>query len=166
MRTVRLILWGVVGLALVWLAYLALRPAPQPMPVSEANGAVAIGGPFTLTGADGKPLSSAQLGRPAAVFFGFTHCPDVCPTTIARLAKLRRQLGKGDDALAIVFITVDPERDGPKEVGVYSALFGTPVTGLTGTPAGIEAVKKQFGVYSEKTPMPGGPPAGGPNCQL
>jgi protein SCO1/2 len=157
MRNVRLVLWGAVALALAGLAWLMLRPAPGPMPTVQSSGAIAIGGPFTLTGADGRPFASSRLnGRPAAIFFGFTHCPDVCPTTLARLTKLRRSLGKGDDALAIVFITVDPERDGPKEVGAYSALFDTPVIGLTGSPDQIARVKQQFGVYSEKTPMPAG----------
>ena len=116
-----------------------------------------IGGPFTLTASTGKPFSSAELnGKPAAIFFGFTHCPDVCPTTLARLTKLRRELGKGDDALSIVFISVDPERDTPAEVDSYMKLYDTPVIGLTGTPAQIEQVKKQFGIYSRKVDQPGG----------
>ena len=111
---------------------------------------VAIGGPFTLTDSKGLPFSSVKLaGKPFAIFFGFTHCPDVCPTTLARLARLRRQLGRGDDSFAIVFVTVDPERDGPQEVGRYTALFGTPVIGLTGTPTadrpGQKAVRDIFG---------------------
>ena len=154
---VRMLLWVLVGVAALVGIYVALRqgpagpPAPSEMPLST------IGGPFTLTGSDGKPFASTRLnGKPAAIFFGFTHCPDVCPATLARLAKLRRQLGKGDDAFAIVFVTVDPERDGPAEVGRYAALFGTSVVGLTGSPAQIEQVKKQYGVYSGKAPQPGG----------
>lgn len=116
-----------------------------------------IGGPFVLTGSNGQPFQSSRLnGRPAAIFFGFTHCPDVCPTTLARLVKLRRQLGKGDEAVSIVFVTVDPERDGPAEVGSYAGLFGAPVIGLTGSPSDIERVKKQFGVFSQKVGQPGG----------
>ena len=115
-----------------------------------------IGGPFTLTGSDGKPFSSASLnGKPTALFFGFTNCPDVCPMTLARLAKLRRELGQGEEAFAIVFVTVDPERDKPADVGRYVGLFDTPVIGLTGTVPQIEQVKKQFGVYSQKAPQPG-----------
>ena len=154
---VRLVLWALVGLAAVALIYVATRPRPAVPPSVSEMPMSTIGGPFTLTGSDGKPFSSARLNdKPAAIFFGFTHCPDVCPTTLARLAKLRRQLGQGDDAFKIVFITVDPERDGPKEVGRYAALFDTPVIGLTGTVPQIEQVKKQFGVYSEKAPQPGG----------
>jgi len=151
----RIVLWFLVALAAVGGIFLALRPPSPPssteMPFNE------IGGPFTLTGSDGKPFSSARLnGKPAAIFFGFTNCPDVCPTTLARLSKLRRQLGKGDDAFSIVFITVDPERDRPEDVGRYASLFGTPVIGLTGSPTEIERVKRQFGVYSAKAPQPGG----------
>ncbi|QNP43589.1 SCO family protein [Sphingomonas daechungensis] len=114
---------------------------------------VSFGGPFTLTGADGKPFSSARLnGKPYAIFFGFTNCPDVCPTTLARLIRLRQQIGKGDDAFEIVFVTVDPERDGPAEVGRYADMLGSPVIGLTGSPTQIEQVKKQFGIYSKKVP--------------
>ena len=155
MHKARLTLWAAVAIALAGFAWLILRPTPAPMPIVDGSGAVAIGGPFTLTGADGKPFVSSSIGKPAAVFFGFTHCPDVCPTTIARLARLRRQLGKGEGAMDIVFITVDPERDGPEEVGAYSGLFGTKVIGLTGSPAEIDKVKQQFGVYSEKQPATG-----------
>jgi protein SCO1/2 len=112
-----------------------------------------IGGPFTLVGSDGKPFSSAKLtGKPYAIFFGFTHCPDVCPTTLARMVKLRQEIGAGDRPFEIVFVSVDPERDGPAEVGKYAELFNSPITGLTGSPAQIEQVKKQFGIFSKKVP--------------
>jgi protein SCO1 len=150
----RIVLWALVGLAAIGAVLLALQPRS---PVTQETALSSVGGPFTLTGSDGQPFSSAKLnGRPAAIFFGFTHCPDVCPTTLARLVKLRRQLGKGVEALSIVFISVDPERDGPAEVGSYAKLFNAPVVGLTGTPGQIEQVKKQFGVYSAKAPQPGG----------
>jgi len=150
---IRLILWVLVAIAAIGGILVALQP---PAPASRESGLATIGGPFTLTGADAKPFPSARLnGKPAAIFFGFTHCPDVCPTTLARLVKLRRQLG-GDDTLSIVFITVDPERDGPAEVGSYASLFGAPVIGLTGKPDDIERVKKQFGVFSQKVEEPGG----------
>ncbi len=150
----RIILWTLVGLVALGGILLALRPQS---PVTSETALGSIGGPFTLTGSDGKPFSSSRLnGRPAAIFFGFTHCPDVCPTTLARLVKLRRQLGKGDEALSIVFISVDPERDGPAEVGSYARLFNAPVIGLTGSPTDIDRVKKQFGIFSAKVPQAGG----------
>jgi protein SCO1/2 len=159
MRRLQIALWILAGIGAIAGLLLALNP-PEPgskAPASAEMPIASIGGPFTLTGSDGQPFSSARMsGKPAAIFFGFTHCPDVCPTTLARLAKLRRQLGKGDDGFSILFITVDPERDKPADVGKYAALFDTPVIGLTGSTADIDRVKKQFGVYSEKTPMPGG----------
>jgi len=151
----RLMLWLVVGLVALGMVVLIWRQSQPQQTASTTLGT--IGGPFTLTGTDGRPFASSRLnGKPAAIFFGFTHCPDVCPTTLARLAKLRRQLGQGDDALAIVFVTVDPERDTPAELGNYLTLYDTPVVGLTGSPTQIEQIKKQFGVYSRKVEQPGG----------
>ena len=153
MRTVRIVLWVLVAIAAAAFAFLTLRPAPQQQPQAAAIDLTGTGGPFTLTGADGKPFSSSALsGKPHAIFFGFTHCPDVCPTTLARLVKLRNELGAGDTSFQILFVTVDPERDGPSEVGKYAELFNSPVTGLTGTPAQIDQVKKQFGIFSRKVP--------------
>ena len=152
MRGLRIILWALVAIALAALAYLMLRPVPEPT-TDQAFTVASIGGPFTLTGADGKPFSSTRLaGKPYAIFFGFTHCPDVCPTTLARMVRLRQQLGAGDRPFEILFVTVDPERDGPSEVGKYAELFNSPVTGLTGSPAQIDHVKKQFGIFSQKVP--------------
>ena len=151
-RRLRTLLWVLVAIAAIGGIFLALQ-----RPSSDSSQQLAtIGGPFTLTGSDGKPFQSSRLnGKPAAIFFGFTHCPDVCPTTLARLVKLRRQLGQGDAALSIVFVTVDPERDGPTEVSSYASLFGAPVVGLTGSVADIERVKKLFGVFSQKVDQPG-----------
>ncbi|HEY0629389.1 MAG TPA: SCO family protein [Sphingomicrobium sp.] len=151
----RLALWLMVGIVALGVVLLLWRQAEPEQISSTPLGT--IGGPFTLTGTDGKPFASSKLnGKPAALFFGFTHCPDVCPTTLARLARLRRQLGQGDDALSIVFVSVDPERDTPAEVANYMSLYDTPIVGLTGTPAQIEQVKKQFGVFSRKVEQPGG----------
>jgi protein SCO1/2 len=148
MRTLRLVLWLAVAAALIAFAaiYWLQRPQPQSSPTQ-----VSFGGPFTLVDSKGRPFNSSKLaGRPYAIFFGFTQCPDVCPTTLARLVKLRRALGAGDDALQIVFVSVDPERDGPAEVGRYADLFGASVIGLTGSQAQIAQVKKAYGIFSEK----------------
>ena len=151
MKQVRIILWVAVAIAAVLAGILFLNSRQQ-QPVTRSVAQGSLGGPFTLVGADGQPFSSARLaGKPYAIFFGFTHCPDVCPTTLARLVKLRNQLGRGDAAFNIVFVSVDPKRDGPKDVGAYSAAFNAPVIGLTGSPAQIERVKKQFGIFSQET---------------
>jgi len=134
------------------MAYLMLRPVPEPT-TDQAFTVSSMGGPFTLTGADGKPFPSTRLaGKPYAIFFGFTHCPDVCPTTLSRLVQLRQQLKSGDHPFEIVFVSVDPERDGPSEVGKYAELFNSPIIGLTGSSTQIEQVKKQYGIYSRKVP--------------
>jgi protein SCO1 len=153
MQRVRIILWVLVALALAAFAFLMLRPVPETPTQQQPVAISSIGGPFTLTDSNGKPFSSASLaGKPYAIFFGFTHCPDVCPTTLARMVRLRQQLAAGDRPFEILFVTVDPERDGPAEVGKYAELFNSPVTGLTGSPAQIDQVKKQFGVFSQKVP--------------
>lgn len=158
LHRVRLIVWALVGVAALVFAFLLLRPSDPNARVEPGMPGFTLGGPFTLTGADGKPFSSQQLaGKPYAIFFGFTNCPDVCPNTLARLAKFRQQLGKGDDSFRIVFVTVDPERDTPEAVGAYSALFDTPVIGLTGSPAQIAQVAKQHGIYHAKVPQPDQP---------
>ncbi len=147
MKALRIVLWTLVALAAIAAGALYWRQATG---TQAQETELSFGGPFTLVDSAGKPFPSSRLaGKPYAIFFGFTHCPDVCPTTLARLVKLRRQMGS-DVAFQIVFVTVDPERDGPAEVGRYAELFDTPVIGLTGSPAQIARIKKDYGIYSEK----------------
>lgn len=140
------------GLALV---FLPREGAKSGDPASAyAN---AVGGPFTLTAPDGSTVTEKSLaGKPYAIFFGFTRCPDVCPTSLARMARLRKQLGPIGMKFNIVFVSVDPGHDKPADLGNYVALFGTPIIGLTGSDAQIEQIKKGYGVYSAKVPQPGG----------
>ncbi len=153
----RIILWAVVGLAAIAGLFVALRGPPAGQAITSSNSMADIGGPFLLTGSDGQPFSSERLaGRPYALFFGFTQCPDVCPTTLARLAKLRKQVGKGDESFAIVLVSVDPERDTPAEMARYAGLFGTPVIALTGSIPAVEGIKALFGVTAQKVPQPDG----------
>lgn len=153
LRAIRIALWIVVALAAAAAAILYVQRAPQP--ADEA--ALALGAPFVLTDSQGRKFDSRSLeGKPHVLFFGFTHCPDVCPNTLARLAKLRTQLGKGDDAFQILFVSIDPERDTPAELANYVKMFNTPVTALTGTPQEIGDVTRSFGVYARKAPTEGG----------
>ncbi|MBA3666953.1 MAG: SCO family protein [Sphingomonas sp.] len=150
----RVALWLLVAFAAAGALFLVLRPA-QPMRQAEQAQLGPIGGPFTLVNSDGQPFASSRLtGKPAAIFFGFIHCPDVCPTTLARLIKLRRQLGNDD--LAIVFVSVDPARDRPADLARFAELFDNKVIALTGSEAQVEKVKQLFGVFSQKVPEPGG----------
>ena len=153
MRRLRILLWLIVGAAVIGLGALLLLKNSAGRQASGPIAGFTLGGPFTLTGSDGKRFSSTALsGKPYAIFFGFTNCPDVCPTTLSRLVRLREQVGSGKDSPAILFVTVDPERDGPAEVGKYAKLFDAPVIGLTGSPEQIAQVKKQFGIFSQKVP--------------
>lgn len=160
----RVILWSLVGVAALAFAGLLLMRPEGPQTTSRADPGMpgfTIGAPFTLTGADGKPFNSAQAlaGRPYAMFFGFTNCPDVCPNTLGKLAKLRGELGQGDKAFDIVFVSVDPKRDTPAVVRDYVGLFGTPIIGLTGTEEQVAAVAKSHAIYQARIPnkeAPGG----------
>ena len=144
-------LWGLVALAVAASAALFLiergRSAPPPQATAGPIKA-SLGGPFTLVGGDGKPFSSQALGgKPYAIYFGFTRCGDICPTTLSRLVKLRREAAS-DQAMRIVFVTIDPANDGPSEVGQYARLFNAPIIGLTGSVEQIDRVKKQFGIFA------------------
>jgi protein SCO1/2 len=154
LKQVRLLLWILIGLAAIGTVALYLFPRDQTQAPQSVSGPVkaSFGGAFTLTGAGGKPFSSQALaGKPYAIYFGFTRCGDVCPTTLSRLVKLRRQAAN-DQAMRILFVTIDPTHDGPKEVGQYASLFNAPIIGLTGTDAQIKQVKKQYGIYAEAMP--------------
>jgi protein SCO1 len=154
LKQVRLLLWLLVALAIVGTAALFLIPREQTPAPEAASGPVkaSFGGPFTLTGGDGQRFSSQALaGKPYAIYFGFTRCGDVCPTTLSRLVKLRREAAS-DQAMHIVFVTIDPANDGPKEVGQYAGLFNAPIIGLTGSQAQIDQVKKQFGIFAQPVP--------------
>jgi protein SCO1/2 len=148
-------LWLLVALAIAGVgAILFVRSGSVHPQEAAPTVSASFGGPFTLVGADGKPFSSAKLaGKPYAMYFGFTRCADVCPTTLSRMVKLRKQAG-GEDAFRIVFVTIDPTHDGPKEVGQYAQLFNSPIIGLTGSQAQIAKVKKQYGIFAEPSPHP------------
>jgi protein SCO1/2 len=116
--------------------------------------------PFSLIDTHGAPASPATLaGHPTLVFFGFTHCPDICPTTLALLADVQKKVAVADARLAglkVALITVDPERDTPGQLGNYIASFGGDLIGLTGTPPEIVNASKSFGVASARVDLGGG----------
>lgn len=104
-----------------------------------------------LPDADGRPRSLADWkGKVAVVFFGYTHCPDVCPTTLAELAQIRTVLGADAERLQAVFVTVDPERDTPEVLKAYVGNFGPGVTALRGTPEQTAAAAKEFKIFFSK----------------
>jgi protein SCO1/2 len=116
-----------------------------------------IGGPFALTDGQGKPVTDRDLrGQYLLVYFGYTFCPDVCPTTLQHVTEAMRQLGPKAAQVTPVFITVDPKRDTPKVVGDYVAGFSPRLIGLTGSPAAIEAVEREYHVYAAAQPAEDG----------
>lgn len=155
LRHLRRALWLTV-FAAAGIALYAATNRPEG-PTVSSDFADSVGGPFTLTAADGSTVTERTLaGRPFAIFFGFTRCPDVCPTTLARLARLRERMGDEGDEFEIVFVSVDPEIDRPEDIGNYVALFDTPIMGLTGTPEQVEAITQAYHVFYEKVPIDGG----------
>jgi protein SCO1/2 len=117
----------------------------------------AIGGPFHLIDQDGQPFSDQDLkGKAFLVFFGFTHCPDVCPTTLFEISEVMRKLGPDADRTAALFISVDPERDTPEAMKDYLSSFDPHLRGLTGDAASLAAVAKAYRVYYKKVPLEGG----------
>ncbi|MEX6506683.1 SCO family protein [Jiella sp. M17.18] len=109
------------------------------------------GQPFSLTDQNGRPITQADLrGEPAAVFFGYTHCPDVCPTTLYELAGYQAQLKKEGKRLRVVFVTVDPQRDTPAVLKDYVSAVSDDVTAITGDPAKVAAMAKGWGIYFKK----------------
>lgn len=120
------------------------------------GGAANIGGPFELTAHDGRTFSNRDLtGKPYAIFFGFTRCPDVCPTTLLDMTNRLEEL-KGDaDKLRILFVTVDPERDTAPFLAEYMTSFDKRILGLTGTREQIAAITKAYRVIYEKVPGTG-----------
>jgi protein SCO1/2 len=155
LKQVRLLAWALVVLAILGIAALWIVTQERSQPVATTGPVKSsLGGPFTLIGGDGKPFVSQALeGKPYAIYFGFTRCGDVCPTTLSRLVKLRREVAN-DHAMHIVFVTIDPTHDGPKEVGQYASLFNAPIIGLTGSPSQIDQVNKQYGIYAEPAAHP------------
>jgi len=129
------------------------RPAE---PAAQSSG-VTIGGPFQLVDTDGRPVTEkALLGKPTAVFFGFTYCPEVCPTTLAEMTAALKELGRDADKLNVVFISVDPERDTPAQMKLYLSNFDPRIRGFTGSVEQVAATAKAYRIYYQKTPTEGG----------
>ncbi|MDV3456872.1 SCO family protein [Sphingomonas sp. HF-S4] len=124
---------------------------------SSAATASTPGGSFRLVDTKGRSVTDQTLkGKPTAMFFGFTRCPDVCPTTMNRMALLHRKLGTEGNKLNIVFVSVDPEHDKREDIASFLSMFDAPVIGLTGEPAELDKMTKAYKVYIEKVPLPNG----------
>lgn len=142
------------ALIVVTLVLVNRQPAGLPRPGEVVStGQAQVGGPFQLVNHDGQPVDQTMLeGRWSLVFFGFTYCPDFCPTTLQALEATKQRLGDRADEVQIVFISVDPERDTPQALKDYLSTDGFPegVIGLTGSPAQIRAAADAYRAFYEK----------------
>src|ERR1700680_3247140 len=117
----------------------------------------AVGGPFRLLDQDGRQRTDADFrGKPFLVFFGFTHCPDICPTALFEMSEVLRRLGPDAEKTAVLFISVDPERDTAEKLKEYLSSFHPRIVGLTGSLQEIADVEKAYRVYAKKVPLEGG----------
>ncbi|QOG22861.1 MULTISPECIES: SCO family protein [Bradyrhizobium] len=125
--------------------------------VSKVAQPAAIGGPFQLTDQNGKAVTDKSLkGKPTLIFFGYTHCPDVCPTSLFEMSEVLRAMGKDADKVNAVFISVDPERDTPATMKDYLSSFDPHLEGLSGDPAETAKVITSYRVYAKKVPTKDG----------
>ena len=155
-RALQIGLWILVAVAASVLGFLVVGNQRAQAPIQGMGAPVAtIGGPFVLTDETGARFDLAtRLGRPFAVFFGFTHCPDVCPTSMLDIATILRDANAPAD-FPVYFVTVDPERDTPDLLKQYTDTFDPRIIGLTGTPAEIAAVARAYRAFYRKVPTTG-----------
>ncbi|MDD1537480.1 MULTISPECIES: SCO family protein [unclassified Bradyrhizobium] len=138
----------IVGLLIMFWAMGGISKVAQP---------AAIGGPFQLTDQNGKAVTDKSLkGKPTLIFFGYTHCPDVCPTSLFEISEVLRVMGKDADKLNAVFISVDPERDTQAALKDYLSSFDPHLQGLSGDPAETAKVITSYRVYAKKIPTKDG----------
>jgi protein SCO1/2 len=152
LRTIRTWLWvTVVALALT--AGAAAFLLRQQQPVADSFGVAE----FDLVDQNGNPVDETVFaGHPSALFFGFTHCPEVCPTTLAEMSAWFEALGEEGDDLRAYFVSVDPERDTPAILGDYVSWVSDRITGITGNAEQVDVLAKAWGVFYEKVPIEGG----------
>jgi protein SCO1/2 len=154
MKAFRNILWALVAIVLAGLAYLTWydrENGSNPMVFAQ------IGGPFELVDQDGQPVDQTMFdGKPYALFFGFTHCPEICPTSLYEMAGWIEAMGSEADKMGFAFITVDPERDTPDVLKDYVSAFSDKIVGLTGTEEQVQSTVKSYGVLAERVPLEDG----------
>jgi len=156
-RTTRLFLLIAAFLAGLAAVFAIVLLVVKPDTAAMAPSAAAIGGPFRLVDQNGRTVTDQDFkGEPFVVFFGFTHCPDVCPTTLMELSDVLDKLGPDAARVGALFITVDPERDTPAELKDYLSSFNPRFEGLTGDAGAIAQVAKAYRVYMKKVPLDNG----------
>lgn len=148
-----LVIVAALGLGLALFGAFALRELSDR---AEGQGVARIGGPFDLVAQNGEPFTDARLkGRPHIVFFGYTHCPDFCPTTLTQISSVFGELG-ADAKIGALFVSIDPQRDTPQAMREYLESFDPRIIGVTGSDAQIRAIAKAYKVYFKKQDGEGG----------
>ncbi|MGL4490388.1 MAG: SCO family protein [Rhizobiaceae bacterium] len=150
----RFALWVLVAVVVAVTAVFMLR---QTATDEQQVGKVVIGGPFSMTNQLGQPVTEKDYsGLPMAMFFGFTNCPDICPTVLLRMTDLMVKLGPDADKLQVVLVSVDPERDTPDVLKSYLEQFDSRFSAMTGTPEQLAAFAKGYRFVYKKVPLTGG----------
>lgn len=150
MKQVRIVLWLLVAVAAGVAGYMALNGTAP----SENKQVTVLGGPFNLVSHKGEPLTREDLlGRPHALFFGFTNCPDICPTTLLHTAGWMKELGEDANKLDFYFFTVDPERDTPEIMTDYVNAFDSRIIGVTGDQKEMMKTVKAYRGYAKKVDL-------------
>jgi protein SCO1 len=147
---IRSVLMGILALVAVAVGALAFN-------ATRSTGGQAYGAPFELVDQKGRPVTEAAFREhPSAVFFGFTHCPEVCPTTLFEMDGWLKALGDEGKDIRAYFVSIDPERDTPEVLDAYVGNVSDRITGLTGEPEKVAAMAKSFGIYARKVPTDDG----------
>jgi protein SCO1/2 len=151
LRLIRYGAWALVAVVAIAAAMFVF------VPLTPRTDAVTIGGPFTLTDQHGATVTEAALkGHPSLIYFGYTFCPDVCPTTLFDAANWMKELGPDADRLKFYFVTVDPERDTKEVIAEYLSAFDPRMIGLTGSQQAVDKALSAFRIYSRKVEAQGG----------
>jgi protein SCO1 len=154
MKMLRLIIWGLVAALIFGTAFLLVhgeRLFGRSQQLTTLSQLKQLGGAFSSTTQNGLPFTQANLaGKPSLMFFGFTHCPDVCPTALFEITQHLKALGPLADRINVVFVTVDPERDTPAQMKLYLGSFDPRIIGLSGSAAQTEAMTRAFAVFVER----------------
>lgn len=150
MKKLRIALWGLAALCAAFLGYMTLKISDVKQQIAES----AFGAPFQLVDQRGQPITEqAMRGKPSVVFFGFTHCPEVCPTTLFELDGWLKKVDAQGGKLNAFFVTVDPERDTPDVMNRYVSNVSERITGIAGAPDKVMDMVKSFRVYAKKVPV-------------
>ncbi len=157
MKTLRMVLWAMVVIFAGVSGYAWLTIGNEPKVIGQNENAVKIGGPFELVSHKGTPITDKDLtGKSHAIFFGFTNCPDICPTTLLETAGWIKELGGDADNIGFYFFTVDPEHDTPEVLADYVNAFDPRITGVTGNAEEMTKTIKSYRAYAKRVELEDG----------